>query len=75
MTLLEYMRARKIDDDAMARLVGGITGHHVRKLKYGERGASLRVATRIEDLTGGLVRPSDLVLASDRATAERAGAA
>ncbi|MEP9376173.1 hypothetical protein ABLE91_05625 [Aquabacter sp. CN5-332] len=61
MKLLDYMRDQKLDDEAMASLVGGITSHGIRKLKYGERNASLEVAMRIEGATGGLVRPSDLV--------------
>lgn len=61
MKLLDYMRQNKVDDEAMAALVGGITAHGIRKLKYGERNASLEVAMRIERATRGAVRPADLV--------------
>lgn len=61
MKLLDYMRDHGLGDEAMASLVGGITSHGIRKLKYGERNASLGVATRIEAVTNGQVTPADLV--------------
>ncbi len=63
MKLLDYMRDHSLSDEAMASLVGGITSHGIRKLKYGERNASLGVATRIETVTKGKVTPADLVKA------------
>jgi hypothetical protein len=61
MKLLDYMAAHKIDDEAMASLVGGITKHGIKKIKYGEREPSSAVAARIEEVTGGTVRLADLV--------------
>ncbi len=61
MKLINYMRTKKLTDAAMAALVGGIGEHGIKKLKYGERGASLPVAMRIEEVTEGAVTPRDLV--------------
>ncbi|HJE24948.1 MAG TPA: hypothetical protein K8W01_14930 [Methylorubrum populi] len=55
MKLIDYMRAEKLDDVTMARRVGGITQHCIRKLKYGERGPSLQTAIRIHEVTSGIV--------------------
>lgn len=49
------MRSQNLDDAAMAERVGGITGHGIRKLKYGERGPSIETAIRIEAVTDGQV--------------------
>lgn len=61
MTLLDYMRERKISEQAMAELVGGISRFGIRKLMYGERNASLRIAARIQEVTGGAVAAISLV--------------
>ena len=55
MRLIDYMRSQNLDDAAMAERVGGITGHGIRKLKYGERGPSIETAIRIEAVTDGQV--------------------
>ena len=49
------MRAQNLDDSAMAERVGGIMAHGIRKLKYGERGPSIEVAIRIDEVTSGEV--------------------
>lgn len=67
MRLIDYMRAHALDDVEMARRVGNVTEHGIRKVKYGQRNPSLRLAARIEIATGGAVRPSDLLLAEDAA--------
>lgn len=51
MRLIDYMRAEKLSDSAMAQRVGGISEHGIRKLKYGERGPSIEVAIRINEVT------------------------
>lgn len=61
MKLIDYMRTHSLDDEAMAALVGGITSHGIRKLKYHERNPSLEVAIRIEAVTNGQVRALDLM--------------
>lgn len=61
MKLITYMQQRSIDDDEMARRVGGITAHGIKKLKYGERNPSGPVAARIEAVTGGEVRIGDML--------------
>lgn len=60
MRLIEYMKLRELSDDAMAALVGGITAHGIRKIKYGERSASLEIALRIEAVTEGAVPPREV---------------
>lgn len=59
MRLIDYMRSENLDDAAMAALVGGITEHGIRKLKYGERGPSIEVAIRIGEATAGQVGLND----------------
>lgn len=59
MKLIDYMRSENLDDAAMAARAGGITGHGIRKLKYGERGPSIEVAIRIGEVTAGLVGLND----------------
>jgi DNA-binding XRE family transcriptional regulator len=63
MKLIQYMRAKNLDDAAMAALVGDISEHGIKKIKYGERNPSLSLAVRIEAATKGEVRTSDLVAA------------
>lgn len=61
MKLIDYMREHKLGDAAMADRVGDVTSHAIRKLKYGERTPSLRLAARIEEATDGHVRAVDWV--------------
>ncbi|MCJ2033788.1 hypothetical protein [Methylobacterium sp. J-068] len=44
----------------MAERIGDISVFGVRKLRFRQRGPSIRVAARIEEITGGMVRASDL---------------
>lgn len=57
--LHRWMKEAGVDDEAMAARVGLSTGG-IRKLKYGERGASLATAAKIEQITQGAVRALDL---------------
>lgn len=59
MTLQEFMRARKLDDEAMASKVGEVSAHGVRKWRTGERMPRARQMQRIINATEGLVRPDD----------------
>lgn len=61
MKLIDYMREQKLTDAAMAALVGSVSAHGIRKVKYGERSPSLSLALRIEAATGGAVTPADLL--------------
>lgn len=67
------MRSENLDDAAMAALVGGITEHGIRKLKYGERGPSIEVAIRIGEVTTGQVGLNDWSR-SPPASASKSGA-
>lgn len=69
MKLIDYMRQHKLDDAAMAERVGDVTTHAIRKLKYGERTPSLRLAARIEDVTNGHVRAVEWMRDASAATA------
>ena len=69
MRLIDYMRSENLDDAAMAALVGGITEHGIRKLKYGERGPSIEVAIRIGAATAGQVGLADWARASAASSA------
>lgn len=60
MLLKDWMRGEGISDADMAERIGGITSHGVRKLRFRERGPSIRVAARIEEISGGKVRSPDL---------------
>ena len=59
MKLIDYMRREKLDDEAMARLIGKCTGHAVKKWKYGERVPDAMRILRIEQVTHGRVRLRD----------------
>ena len=74
MRLIDYMRSENLDDAAMAALVGGITEHGIRKLKYGERGPSIEVAIRIGEVTVGQVGLNDWSR-SPSASASKSGTA
>jgi len=62
MKLIDFMREQKLTDAAMAALVGSVSAHGIRKVKYGERSPSLSLAIRIENATGGKVTPADLLM-------------
>jgi hypothetical protein len=51
MQLLDYMRARGLDDDAFAEKVGDCTADAVKKWKYRERIPRPHQIARIEDVT------------------------
>lgn len=55
------MRVEGVSDALMAERIGGISAEMVRKLRFRASGTSLRVAGRIDSITGGKVRPADLV--------------
>jgi hypothetical protein len=74
MRLIDYMRSKNLDDSAMAERVGGISAHGIRKLKYGERGPSIEVAIRIDEVTAGTVGLRDWVRTVE-VSRENAGAA
>ncbi|KQT17714.1 hypothetical protein ASG40_16975 [Methylobacterium sp. Leaf399] len=59
MLLKEWMRSEGFDDAAVAEKVG-LSRFGVRKLRFRERGPSIRVAARIEAISGGKVRSPDL---------------
>jgi len=65
------MRDEGLTDREMAERIGDISLFMVRKLRFRERGPSIRVAARIEALSGGKVRAPDLQpVTSRRAPAE-----
>lgn len=59
MKLGAYMRANKLDDEAMAALIGDCTAHAVKKWRYSERLPRSEAMRRIHDVTGGQVGPTD----------------
>jgi hypothetical protein len=71
MLLKDFMRAEDLSDSEMAEKIGDISEFGVRKLRFRTRGPSVRVAARIEEVTGGKVRSVDLQpLTNRRASAE-----
>ncbi|WP_091974638.1 hypothetical protein [Methylobacterium gossipiicola] len=68
MLLRDWMRAAEVDDAALAEKIGDLSAFTVRKLRYRERGPSIRVAARIEELSGGMVRAPDLQPVKSRRT-------
>lgn len=61
MQLLDWMRRERVDDEEMARRVGGCTAHAVKKWMYGERVPSPGKILRIEEVTAGDVTMRDLL--------------
>lgn len=61
MLLRDWMRVEGVSDAAMAERIGDISAEMVRKLRFRASGTSLRVAGRIDLITGGQVRAADLV--------------
>lgn len=59
MLLSEFMRREGLSDADVAEAVG-LSAEAIRKLRFRARGTSLRVAARIEALSGGQVRTCDL---------------
>ena len=76
MKLLDYMRDRNIDDEAMAEIIGDCSSYAVKKWKYGERSPNANRIIRIEEVTNGLVglhdwsRSEGRVIASDFPSAD-----
>jgi hypothetical protein len=66
MLLKAWMRDEGLTDREMADCIGDISLFMVRKLRFRERGPSVRVAARIEELSGGQVRARDLEPAKPR---------
>ena len=60
MLLKDWLRTSEIDDAGLAERIGDISVFGVRKLRFRQRGPSIRVAARIEEISGGMVRASDL---------------
>ncbi|GJD73119.1 hypothetical protein [Methylobacterium goesingense] len=60
MLLKDWMRTSEIDDAGLAERIGDISVFGVRKLRFRQRGPSIRVAARIEEISGGMVRAPDL---------------
>ena len=61
MKLLDWMRDQKMDDGALAKLVGDCSHHAVKKWKYGERMPPADVIVRIEEITRKKVTLRDFV--------------
>ena len=61
MKLIDYMRERNIDDEAMAAMIGHCSVFAVRKWKYGEREPDASRMLRIRTVTDGVVDLSDWV--------------
>ncbi|MEH3118861.1 MAG: hypothetical protein PGN25_15050 [Methylorubrum populi] len=64
------MRRELVSDEEMAARIGGVSAGTVRKLRFRERGPSVRVTARIEAVTAGEVRAADLVPKAPAAPAE-----
>jgi hypothetical protein len=60
MLLKDWMRTTETDDAGLAEQIGDISVFGVRKLRFRQRGPSIRVAARIEAISGGMVRAADL---------------
>jgi len=60
MLLKDWMRREALTDSEMAERIGSISLFGVRKLRFRQRGPSIRVAARIEEISGGMVRSADL---------------
>ena len=60
-SLKDWMRRELLSDADVADRIGDISAEHVRKIRFGARGASGRVSAAIFTLSGGAVRPPDLV--------------
>ncbi len=65
MLLSEWMRREGLSDADVAAAVD-LSEFTVRKLRFRDRGTSLRVAARIEALSGGQVRAHDLQPRQDK---------
>jgi DNA-binding transcriptional regulator YdaS (Cro superfamily) len=76
MKLIAYMRVKKLDDEAMASRVGGVTRHAVKKWMYGERMPRPEQIAAIAKITGGKVTLSDWIeQAAERSAARKSAAA
>lgn len=65
--LSRWMRRELVSNADLADRIGEYSPDGVRKLRFGERGASIRVAARIHAITGGEIGPADLVPTARRA--------
>ncbi|NEU13565.1 hypothetical protein G3T14_15705 [Methylobacterium sp. BTF04] len=72
MLLKDWMRREALTDSEMAERIGDISVFGVRKLRFRARGPSIRVAARIEEISGGMVRASDMEPAKARASSAEA---
>lgn len=73
MKLIAYMRVKKLDDEAMASRVGGVTRHAVKKWMYGERMPRPEQIAAIAKITNGKVTLADWIeQAAERAASRKA---
>lgn len=66
MRLLQFMREKGLDDEAMAMLIGDCSAHAVKKWKYGEREPDASTMLRIERVTDNKVGMPDWAEQSSR---------
>lgn len=67
MRLIDWMREANLDDGQVADLVGGVSGHAVKKWKYGERIPRRAELLRLIEISSGKVSPNDFVLVQNEA--------
>jgi hypothetical protein len=60
MLLSEFMKAEGLSDSDVAEATG-LSAEAIRKLRFRVRGASMRVAAKLDEISGGKVRAADLV--------------
>ncbi|MCJ2080727.1 hypothetical protein [Methylobacterium sp. J-090] len=68
MVLGSWMRMVGLSDREMAEKVGGMSVSGIRKLRYRQRGPSIRVAARIVELSAGKVTLADMQPIETRAS-------
>jgi len=61
MKLIDWMRDHRMNDSALAELLGNCSQHAVKKWKYGERKPPVEVIVRIEEITRKKVTLRDFV--------------
>ena len=61
MLLKDWMRSEGVDDATLAERIGDLSKFTVRSLRFQRRTPSVRVAARIEAISAGKVRLSDLL--------------
>ncbi|MCC0806526.1 hypothetical protein FPV16_09890 [Methylobacterium sp. W2] len=61
MLLSAWMRTVRLTNRELAEKIGGISADGVNKLRYRQRGPSIRVAARLFEITSGKVGMADLM--------------